>query len=179
MPRPAIDDSMALISLPDVRFGEAHGRALLLNAVFPRGDPQQPRPAVIFIDLAGWYESSREDGWFSPYLATHGFFAANIDVRVRGEATFPAQLHDVKAAVRWLRANAARTVSTPNASASGARRPGPTSRRWPGSPATCQNWKAIPARRDTPAGCRRWRGAAAPPISCIQAANCATTSTAR
>jgi acetyl esterase/lipase len=108
MPRPTIDDSVPLTHLSDVRFGEAAGRPLLLNAVFPQGEPRRPRPAVVFVGLAGWYASSRENVWFSPYLATHGFFAVTIDVRVSGEVRFPAQVHDVKAAVRWLRANATR-----------------------------------------------------------------------
>jgi len=108
MPRPAIDDSVPLVRLPDIQFGEAPGRPLLLNAVFPWDELHEPWPAVIFVDLAGWYASSRENPWFSPYLATHGFFAVTIDVRVSSEATFPAQIHDVKAAIRWLRANATR-----------------------------------------------------------------------
>lgn len=108
MPRPTIDDSVPLTYLADIQFGESDGRPLLLNAVVPQADPQQPRPAVVCVDMAGWYESSRENGWFSPCLATHGFFAVTADVRVSGEATFPAQIDDVKAAIRWLRANATR-----------------------------------------------------------------------
>ena len=35
-----------------------------------------------------------------------GFAVAAVNYRLSGEVRFPAQLHDVKAAVRWLRANA-------------------------------------------------------------------------
>ena len=38
--------------------------------------------------------------------ARHGIAVASADYRLSGEATWPAQLHDVKAAVRWLRARA-------------------------------------------------------------------------
>jgi acetyl esterase/lipase len=41
------------------------------------------------------------------FLATQGFFSVSIEYRLSDEATFPAQIHDVKAAIRWLRANAA------------------------------------------------------------------------
>jgi acetyl esterase/lipase len=44
--------------------------------------------------------------WLSPLLAAHGFAAANVTYRFTDRAPFPAQLHDVKAAVRFLRAQA-------------------------------------------------------------------------
>ena len=36
-------------------------------------------------------------------LVASGIAVASIDYRLSGEARFPAQLHDVKAAIRWLR----------------------------------------------------------------------------
>ena len=39
-------------------------------------------------------------------LAQAGFVVATLDYRLSGEARFPAQLHDVKAAIRWIRGNA-------------------------------------------------------------------------
>jgi acetyl esterase/lipase len=36
----------------------------------------------------------------------HGYFTANIEYRLSGEAIFPAQVHDCKAAIRYLRAHA-------------------------------------------------------------------------
>ena len=39
-------------------------------------------------------------------LAARGFVTASISYRLSGEATFPAHIHDCKAAVRFLRANA-------------------------------------------------------------------------
>jgi pectinesterase len=38
-------------------------------------------------------------------LAEHGFVTATIDYRLSHEAIFPAQIHDVKAAIRFLRDN--------------------------------------------------------------------------
>ena len=40
-------------------------------------------------------------------LAARGFVSVSISYRLSGEAKFPAAIEDVKAAVRWLRANAA------------------------------------------------------------------------
>ncbi len=42
------------------------------------------------------------------WLTDYGFAVAGIEYRVSGEAIFPAQIIDCKAAVRWLRANAGR-----------------------------------------------------------------------
>ena len=50
-----------------------------------------------------WMETPK-----AKWLATHGFAAAVIDYRLSSEALFPAQIYDCKAAVRWLRANAAK-----------------------------------------------------------------------
>jgi acetyl esterase/lipase len=41
-------------------------------------------------------------------LVQHGYAVAAAQYRLSGEAVFPAQLHDLKGAVRWLRANATR-----------------------------------------------------------------------
>lgn len=46
--------------------------------------------------------------WLNPLLAAHGFITVSITYRLSQEATFPAQIHDARAAVRWLRANAQR-----------------------------------------------------------------------
>jgi len=45
--------------------------------------------------------------WHGPILAAHGFVVGCASYRFSSVAPFPAQLHDAKAAIRWLRANAA------------------------------------------------------------------------
>jgi acetyl esterase/lipase len=93
-----------------VPFAQVDGRPLLLDAVYPagrlHGEPEGPRPVVLHVGEP-WIKGARSaDPWFHRYFATHGFFAATCDVRSFAEAPFPAQLHDVKAAIRWLRAHA-------------------------------------------------------------------------
>lgn len=41
-------------------------------------------------------------------LASHGYAVAAIEYRLSPEATFPSQLEDCEAAIRWLRTNSAR-----------------------------------------------------------------------
>jgi acetyl esterase/lipase len=110
MVMPRLDHSMPLTFIPDVRYGAADGKPLLLDVIAPQGQPGPPRPAVIWLHGFGWFAGTRRDHLeisMCTFLAAHGFFTASIEYRLSGEATFPAQLHDVKAAIRWLRANAA------------------------------------------------------------------------
>lgn len=48
------------------------------------------------------------------FLAHQGYVTVSIDYRLAGEALFPAQIHDVKTAVRWLRAHATELVIDPS-----------------------------------------------------------------
>jgi acetyl esterase/lipase len=66
-----------------------------------------PFPAVVYIHGGAWRAGERTQ--FRPqaiHMASHGFVGAAIDHRFVPDDLFPAALHDAKAAVRWLRANA-------------------------------------------------------------------------
>jgi acetyl esterase/lipase len=69
-----------------------------------------PFPVVIWVHGGGWQSGSRAlgAGAVQRRVAERGVALASVGYRLSGEAQFPAQIHDVKAAVRWLRANAAR-----------------------------------------------------------------------
>lgn len=65
-------------------------------------------PAIVCIHGGGWAKGDRTShAKVAQALATRGFVAATISYRLSGETPFPAQIHDCKAAVRFLRANAA------------------------------------------------------------------------
>lgn len=82
------------------------GRDLSLDVYLPNGMPG-PYPVVLYIHGGGWSGGTRKNPPVER-LVRHGYAVASIDYRLSGEATFPAQIHDCKAAVRWLRANARR-----------------------------------------------------------------------
>ena len=71
-----------------------------------------PAPLVVYIHGGGWMfgdrrylpETLRPNQLFDAMLDA-GLSVATIDYRHALEAKFPAQLHDVKAAVRYLRAH--------------------------------------------------------------------------
>ena len=89
-------------------------RPLELDLYLPAG-ATAPVPAVVFLHGGGWRVGSRHSvgpayaGWSpSPFerLAQAKIAVASVDYRLSGEAQWPAQLYDAKAAVRWLRARA-------------------------------------------------------------------------
>ena len=83
-------------------------RELLFDAAFPKQGGDQPLPAIIYIHGGGWSGGAREAGLpFTIAFANGGYFACTISYRLSGEAKYPAAVHDCKAAVRFLRANAA------------------------------------------------------------------------
>lgn len=92
-----------------VQYGEADGKPLLLDLAYPTETPGMPAPekmpAVIDVHGGGWTLGERDIGR-GLMLPLNGFFYASIDYRLSQEAKFPAQIHDVKAAIRWLRAHA-------------------------------------------------------------------------
>ncbi|HET9661343.1 MAG TPA: alpha/beta hydrolase [Thermomicrobiales bacterium] len=104
-----MDRTTGLTLSEDVPFGEADGAPLLLDLLAPSPRPRGRLPAVVWIHGGGW-ESGDKRGGFSeacgPMLAQAGYAVLSVNYRLSDAALFPAQLHDVKAAVRWVRANA-------------------------------------------------------------------------
>ena len=88
-------------------------RPLELDLYLPPAEG--PHPVVVFLHGGGWRVGSRHSAGPAyrgadpnPFelVAQAGVAVASVDYRLSGEATWPAQLHDAKAAVRWLRARA-------------------------------------------------------------------------
>ena len=64
-------------------------------------------PAVLLVHGGGFRAGTRESYTkFAKQLAAHGYVAATVTYRLAPQFPFPAAVHDVKAAVRFLRANA-------------------------------------------------------------------------
>lgn len=110
----------AVVAEPTVKKGITYGRAgdvdLKLDLAQPDGEG--PFPAIVFIHGGGWFQGNRQVYQHQIVeAAKRGYVAATISYRLMqfdeaqketttAEPIFPAQIHDSKAAVRWLRANA-------------------------------------------------------------------------
>jgi len=68
-----------------------------------------PFPVIISIHGGAFMFGDKADGQEQAMLQglNRGYAVASINYRLSGEAIWPAQIHDVKAAIRWLKANAA------------------------------------------------------------------------
>lgn len=77
------------------------------DVYMPRGDG--PFPGVVVIHGGAWHTGNRwQLAGVAQLLAEHGFTAAAISYRLAPKDKFPAQIDDCKAAVRWMRADAAK-----------------------------------------------------------------------
>lgn len=72
-------------------------------------------PIVLIIHGGGWRTGDKKMEWPTAInLAQKGFIAATIEYRLSPEAKYPAAIHDLKSAVRWIRANHEQLGVNPN-----------------------------------------------------------------
>jgi acetyl esterase/lipase len=97
----------------DIEYANPDNQHLQLNMARPTG--VGPFPAVICIHGGGFRAGTRQgyDGLIKK-LAQNGYVAVTVTYRLAPKYQFPAAVHDVKTAVRWLRANAAKYHIDPN-----------------------------------------------------------------
>jgi acetyl esterase/lipase len=108
---------------------DSHGVAQKwLDVAYANGSPAQkldiylpnegkgPFPVIVAIHGGGWEMGDKNTGEVNAELwgVTRGYAVASINYRLSGEAIFPAAVYDVKAAIRFLRANAKKYHLNPN-----------------------------------------------------------------
>jgi acetyl esterase/lipase len=72
----------------------------------PNGD--KPLPVIVNIHGGAFAFGDKNSGVeeIIPLIADGNYVGVSINYRLTGEAIWPAQIHDCKAAIRWVRANA-------------------------------------------------------------------------
>lgn len=91
--------------LANLEYTRAPGRPLKLDLYLPNGATNK-LPVLVWIHGGAWKMGSKD--WCPiASLVTNGVAVASIEYRLSREAKFPAQIMDCRAAIRWLRANAA------------------------------------------------------------------------
>ncbi len=91
---------------PNVEYGTGGRQKLRLHLALPQGGGEK-RPGLLFIHGGGWAAGNRDDlSNQIQYAARQGYVAVSVGYRFAPQDPFPAQIEDVKCAVRWLRAHA-------------------------------------------------------------------------
>ncbi len=90
-----------------VRYRTIGKRTLVMDICLPRATGPVPVPAILLIHGGGWRSGDRSmELPMALALAGNGYVTATVEYRLSPEATYPAAVLDLKAAIRWLRAHA-------------------------------------------------------------------------
>jgi len=104
-PGESLRKTYPIVEVKDVVYGRGGDRELKLDYARP-GDPGT-FPAILCVHGGGWSGGKRQDFQFLlKILAARGYVAATATYRLAPAHPFPAQIEDVKCAVRWMRARA-------------------------------------------------------------------------
>jgi pectinesterase len=81
-------------------------RSLYLDVYRKKGDTSKPSPAVLMVFGGGWRSGDRSHNYtLARQLASRGFVTITADYSLSTDALYPAAVHDLKTAVKWLRAH--------------------------------------------------------------------------
>jgi acetyl esterase/lipase len=107
-------------SYPDLIYSTPPGFRPLRLDLYRRSGNGEPRPLVVYVHGGGWQSGhTRHAGAFANWpevlasLTRRGYVVASLEYRLSGEAKFPAAIHDVKNAIKWLRASATKYAIDP------------------------------------------------------------------
>jgi acetyl esterase/lipase len=99
----------------DIEYAAVKEHRLLLDLYLPiirkvdgaKSQGTQRPPLVVWVHGGAWRSGSKSKMPLTD-LVENGFAIASVDYRLSPVAQFPAQIHDCKAAIRFLRGNAAK-----------------------------------------------------------------------
>jgi acetyl esterase/lipase len=94
----------AIPTIANIEYANIGGLSLKLDVYLPQNGIK-PYPVIVWIHGGGWSGGTKDNPTAAP-MTNSGYAVVSIDYRSSRTAIFPAQIHDCKAAVRWLRANA-------------------------------------------------------------------------
>ncbi len=85
----------------------ALGKRDLHVDVFIPNKSKKTYPAILLVHGGGWRAGNKNlNTPMAERLAAHGYVVVSVEYRLSLEAKYPAAIHDLKAAIRWMRANA-------------------------------------------------------------------------
>lgn len=103
----AFEAAADYVEIEGITYAKYGSREMQLDLFKPK-EQEGLLPAIVWIHGGGWRTGTRKNGHkVAKHFAENNYVAVSISYRLSGESQFPAQIQDCKAAVRWLRANAA------------------------------------------------------------------------
>ncbi len=99
-------DAVQLIE--NIPYADTDNPRQMLDLMLPKERGEEALPVVVFIHGGGWRNGDKVRGRnrIEPFVASGNYAGVTVGYRLSGEAQWPSQIHDCKAAIRWIRANA-------------------------------------------------------------------------
>lgn len=104
--RPLQENIEAKLDLP---YAETDNPRQRLDLYLPKSrQSDKPLPVIVFIHGGGWRAGYKSSGIgnISRFVSSGEYAGVSVGYRLTNEAQWPAQIHDCKAALRWIKANA-------------------------------------------------------------------------
>ncbi|HPM31171.1 MAG TPA: alpha/beta hydrolase [Chryseolinea sp.] len=96
-------ENVVYLTLKDTPFGE---RDLHVDIFIPN-KKKKYYPALVLVHGGGWRAGNKTlNTPMAQKLAENGFVVVSVEYRLSLEAKYPAAVHDIKAAIRWMREHA-------------------------------------------------------------------------
>ncbi|WP_395750888.1 alpha/beta hydrolase fold domain-containing protein [Prosthecobacter sp.] len=95
-------------ALRDLDYVGAGDKRQMLDLYLPEAKSEKPLPLIVYIHGGGWQAGSKDDATVLLGLiqGSPPYAGASLNYRLTSQAQWPAQIHDCKAAIRWLRGHA-------------------------------------------------------------------------
>ncbi len=101
----------------DITYCTMAGVDLKMDAYPPTTTSDKPAPVIVYVHGGAWQAGDKHSGEgvaLASEITARGYFLVSVDYRLAPRWKFPAQIEDVKCAIRYLRANAATYHVDPN-----------------------------------------------------------------
>ena len=92
----------------DIPYADTANPRHRLDLYLPKNRKSDKLPVIVFFHGGGWMQGDKAygAGVLMPFLRAGQYAGVSVGYRLSGEAQWPAQIYDCKAAIRWLRENA-------------------------------------------------------------------------
>lgn len=102
--------------MKNIPYAASENPRQMLDIMLPKEPKMTPLPVIVFIHGGAFRAGSKDTGlWRLRHFAESGNYACiTINYRLTGESIWPTQIHDCKAAIRWIKANAKKYGMNPD-----------------------------------------------------------------